>query len=584
MTFTDRDLLLLAIALPLLIAFFIVRYARRRRRVAAALAESRLLARIGGGGLHTFPWLRAVLLVSAAVTLGLAAAGPRWGLREIAAQSRSRNVVFAIDISKSMLVRDVQPSRLERARLLARRALRELTTDRLGLVVFAGRAYILSPLTTDHGALALYVDALDPEMVSQGGSSLASALSQATDLARGPSGRASNAAVVLISDGEALEEQNDIAQAAARAARFGIVVHTVGVGTAHGGRIPEIEPGTRRVLGYKQDPYGNTVVSKLEEQVLQSVAQETGGRYFNLETAGSTSALLRQLRELERTGGQSASRTERKDQTIWFIAAALALLFLDVLLARGATQRAVSLMNQNQRVRIAAIITVALGLGFGIGVFEKANRLYRAGKYEEAVRLYRQALREGEDSPELRYNLGTALVQLGKFDEADEHLQQAVRARNADVRQRAHFNTGYRSLVTGRNGGEGATERLAAAIESYKHALRLNPRDVDAKWNLEMALREQEKQQQSPQQNQNQPQNQGGGGQDQNRARSGGAGSNQSQSPSGQGTDQGQNMQQRPMSQEQADRILSAIEQDERQLTREKLRKGQRRTAVARDW
>jgi tetratricopeptide (TPR) repeat protein len=193
-------------------------------------------------------------------------------------------------------------------------------------------------------------------------------------------------------------------------------------------------------------------------------------------------------------------------------------------------------------------------------------------------------LKGGVDTPELHYNLGTALLQLGREDEADQQLQLALRARDQQIRQRAYFNTGYRSLIQGRRGGEGANEKLDASIESYKRSLRLDPTDMDSKWNLELALREKEKQKKNPQGGQNNPQSQGSDDDQKNKGQSGAAGQNAGQASAGQGTNQGNEMQQRPMSREQADRILSAIEQDERQLTREKLRKGQRRTPVARDW
>src|SRR5690606_32462792 len=161
-------------ALPILrnappAAAFMLLYARRRRRVAQALGELSLLERLGGRGLAAFPWRRVLLVVPAAAALGFATLGPRWGTRDEVTESRSANVVLTMDISKSMLAPDVAPDRLERARLLARRIVREMRTDRIGLVVFAGRAYVLSPLTTDHGALDLYLDALDPQIVSQGG-------------------------------------------------------------------------------------------------------------------------------------------------------------------------------------------------------------------------------------------------------------------------------------------------------------------------------------------------------------------------------------------------------------------------------
>ena len=165
MTFDRPDLLWLAVLLPVATVAFLLLYARRRRRVAQALGDASLLERLGGRGLAAFPWRRLLLVVPAAAALGFAALGPRWGTREGVTESRSANVVLAMDISKSMLAPDVTPDRLERARLLARRIVREMRTDRIGLVVFAGRAYVLSPLTTDHGALDL-VSQVGPQIPS----------------------------------------------------------------------------------------------------------------------------------------------------------------------------------------------------------------------------------------------------------------------------------------------------------------------------------------------------------------------------------------------------------------------------------
>ncbi|MFS8637458.1 MAG: VWA domain-containing protein, partial [Gemmatimonadota bacterium] len=244
MSFARPDLLWLAFALPLLFGAAIWAYARRRRRVAALLGDDALLRRLGVDDLRRFPTTRLILVGLAGLALGLAAAGPQWGRQVVETQNRAVDLVLAVDVSKSMWAQDLSPDRLERARLLARRLLRELRGDRIGLVAFAGRAYVLSPLTTDHAALQLYLDALDPGIVSQGGSSLASALRQATDLVRGHEETRSNRAVVLVTDGEALEEQDEVIAAAGRAAAAGVVVFTVGVGTPGGAPVPERDPVT----------------------------------------------------------------------------------------------------------------------------------------------------------------------------------------------------------------------------------------------------------------------------------------------------------------------------------------------------
>ncbi len=328
----------LALALPVWVGVGVWLWTRRRRRVARSLGSAALLARLGAGDLGRLPWGRLVLLALAAVALGVAAAGPRWGLESVEEQTASADLVLALDVSKSMLARDVAPNRLERERVLARRVLRELPADRIGLVAFAGRAYVLAPMTVDHGALQLYLDALDPEIVSQGGSSLAAAVRQATDLARGRED-AGRGAVLLVTDGEALEEEEAVLDAAERAARVGITVHAVGVGTPEGSPIPATGADDA-VEGYKRGPDGEIVISRLGEPLLRRVAEITGGRYHRLGEAGATDGILRTLRGLERTEADSRRRVREKERYGWFVLVALLLLLADgTLAARRSVRR-----------------------------------------------------------------------------------------------------------------------------------------------------------------------------------------------------------------------------------------------------
>ncbi len=338
MTFDHPDLLGLALALPALVTLGVWGYVRRRRRALAALGDPAVVARLGAAGLDRFAAGRLALVAIAGAALGLAAAGPRWGLVAVQEERRALDLVLAMDVSRSMLATDVEPSRLERARVLARRLLRELPGDRIGLVAFAGRAYVLSPLTIDHGALGLYLDALGPEIVSQGGSSLAAALRQAGDLARQP-GEGVPGTVVLVTDGEALEERSAVESAARRARQLGVTVHAVGVGTPAGAPVPERDPITEEATGYMRGPDGEIVISRLEEGLLRSVTERTGGRYVRMGRPGATEGLLAALRGLEREQVRGEERIERRARYGWFLALALALLAVDAVLARRAAAR-----------------------------------------------------------------------------------------------------------------------------------------------------------------------------------------------------------------------------------------------------
>jgi Ca-activated chloride channel homolog len=354
-TLDHPALLWLALLLPVLVGLGVIGYARRRRRALRSLGDARMMARLGAGDLRAFPTRRFVLLLIAAAGLGVAAAGPRWGVISVADQSPSLNLVLALDVSKSMLARDAQPSRLDQERTLARRLLRELPSDRIGLVAFAGRAHTLSPMTVDHGALELYLDALDPGIVSYGGSSLSAALRQATDLATTPETRPG--VIVLVSDGEALEDESAVLAAAQRAAEQGVVVHTVGVGTSEGAPVPELDPQTDTMTGYKRGPDGEIVVSHLNEDLLRRVASRTGGRYFRLGRAGASDRLVSLLKGLDREEGATNRRVERHTRYEWFAALALVLLLLDAVLARRAETPDIGNTASNEREEDARAVS-----------------------------------------------------------------------------------------------------------------------------------------------------------------------------------------------------------------------------------
>jgi Ca-activated chloride channel homolog len=223
------------------------------------------------------------------------------------------------------------------------------------------------------------------------------------------------------------------------------------------------------------------------------------------------------------------------------------------------------------------LLMVVLTTGAVFGGLERGNRLYRAGQYAEAVEAYRSALGTRADGPVLRYNLGTALLQLGNFAEAEEHLRGALDRVDPQQRGLVHYNLGQRFLRDARASEDPAAAAALydAAVESYRQALRLQPRDMDAKWNYELALRERDEQESSgsgdDEEDPDQDPQEGGEG--------AGAGSpGRDRKPEAGAGDHA------PMTQEQAERLLSAIEEEERQLLGDRLRQGSQERPPARDW
>jgi Ca-activated chloride channel family protein len=340
--FARPALLALAAVLPLLVLLGVALHVRRRRRVARALGDAGLVRRLVGQDLARIPWLRGPAVVLAAAALGIAAAGPRWGVEPGAEPARAADAVLVLDASNSMLVQDVAPDRLEVERRVARRLLDAMEGRRVGLVVFAGKGYVLSPLTSDRGVLDLYLDNLSTGIVTQSGTSLSSAIRYAAGLlarAHEP-GRAGT--VVVISDGDALEERADVLAAAADAARVGVSVATVGVGTAAGGPVPNLDPNTGRANGFKHDLDGSVAHSALGADLLREVARRTGGAYVDAAASPDPTAQVmaavgnRPSAGRRGAGDADGSGAEAADRAWWFIAAALALLALDALAgARG---------------------------------------------------------------------------------------------------------------------------------------------------------------------------------------------------------------------------------------------------------
>jgi Ca-activated chloride channel homolog len=229
-----------------------------------------------------------------------------------------------------MLVRDAEPSRLAWARTTALALVRELGDVPVGIVVFAGRAYALSPPTRDAGAVGLYLDALDPQMITQTGSALSGALRQGVGLLL--AGEAEGGVMVLISDGNTADDPAELEAAVDLARRGQVPVIAVGVGTARGGPVPDLDPVTGERLGYKREADGQVVESHLAEEVLEAIAAGTGGSYLPAVRAPAArlAALVR-----SGSGRGGGTRMEGPPRFAWFAGLALLLLVCEGALWRG---------------------------------------------------------------------------------------------------------------------------------------------------------------------------------------------------------------------------------------------------------
>lgn len=466
MSFDSIPLLVLA-PLEALAVGLLAWLVRRARLRATALWVPAITAAAGRTGR-----LAPLLIGSAALLATVGAAGPRWGQTVSEMQGRALNLGIGIDISKSMLAEDVAPSRLQRATREAQRLVQDARGDRLALLAFAGRSYILTPLTLDDAAVSLQLDALDPEIASEGGTELADVLVQGRELL---SAAAEGGAKVLVvfTDGET----HDSVAAAVNAARAlksaDVTLILVGEGDTLPARIP-LRDDSGVLLGYKTDLEGRMVRTWRRDDVLRAVTDAAGGLLVSGSASDQAGAVHRVVAGLERTATRERRREDLTPRGWLFGLGALALLGLQGVLRRGPTLALLAL------TLLPAAAARAQRPSAG-------DRLLRRGDTSgAAVAFAREAARRGSADTAL-FNAGTAALARRQYAAAAQWLAAGGRSLDPELRFRALYNLGLTALVQAPRDSAKRAELLDEAARRFREALLLRPDSRDAKWNLELA-------------------------------------------------------------------------------------------------
>lgn len=460
---------------------------RRRRALTAFAGRGSELASISEARRR----VKLVLVLAALTAAVLALAGPYVDVVEREVVQRGVDVVVALDVSQSMGVRDVAPDRLRAAKDFVHRLGHELTQSRVSLVLFAGVAVQRYPFTADPAVLGEALESIGGFKPQEGGSSLAAALEAALG-AFAPDARNSerSKAIVLIGDGE---DTTGVVPDLEGLRASNTRLFTIGVGTSAGGPVPSYDR-FGRFDKYLQHFDGRQIVSRLDEDTLRTLAEGTGGRYFRLESGLATvSSLVTELRRLDATqleGTEGGSIPDDRYQIL--LALAVAALVIEGSISdrrRMPRPRSLRAPRVRQRLRIprpalgrthlsAVVAASALALSACAEVAaNEADRMYLAGDHSGALVRYRQLITEEPELVELRVNAGNALHQLGEYAAANEEYAYAVREGTPGIAAVAHHQTGNTLFRLG---------QLEEALEAYKDALRLDPDDRDAKFNIEI--------------------------------------------------------------------------------------------------
>jgi Ca-activated chloride channel family protein len=525
--------------------------ARRDRANLARFGEPPLVAGLVDPA-HTRDGVRAILSAAALVLLIVAAARPQLGSKLAEVKRRGNDVFIAMDVSASMLAEDEKPSRLVKARRSLGLLVNQLKGDRVGIIAFAGEAFLVCPLTLDADAARLFLEYSGPDAAPVPGTSLGAVVRRAMKhLVRESRARK---VLVVLTDGEDTAGSDPVG-AAREAKDFGLEIYAIGIGTPQGDVIRTRDAGGA-VTGFKKDEKGGTVLSRLDEATLSEMSRLTGGRYYR---GSSSDAEIYELADLVSSGGgqllSSRGYLVREDRYQFPLLPAILLLMAELLVARrrgflAAAARELSASLARLRTLLpgsAAVLALVLLPSAGRADLKshlnKGNSLLMKGDIEGARQEYFSAQAEAPDAPEPPYNTGNTYLYEGKLEDALKSFSDAqARARNPQLRSFIAYNRGWALARLGRN---------PEAIEAFKECLRLSPADEDAKFNIEY-LKAGRK-----------PKQQGGQGQ-----------------PKPQ-----QGQQQQKLSKEDAERVMEMVRDQERKAREARARQGgDRKAPGGKDW
>lgn len=467
---------------------------RAREENLSKLVAARLRPRLAANVSIARRRLRFLFLLFGFAAVLIALARPQWGFTMIEAKRKGRDVLFVIDTSRSMLADDIKPNRLARAKLAAQDLLAELKGDRVGVIAFAGTAFLQAPLTTDHTAILAAIKELDTDIIPQGGSNLAGAITAARD-AFGK-GESENRALVIFSDGEELDAD---AKKIIDELKGQVRIFSVGIGTPEGALIP-VRSG-KGGTEFVKDAEGNVVRSRLDEGRLRDVAEATEGFYVHLVSGrAEMQTILRdglgKMTEHEIDARLSRQPIERYQ---WPLSVALVLLGI------------AALMGERRRVagaQATALLLIGLPVlgeakNQGVEAFERKD--YPGARTEFDRQLARQP-----DRAEMQFNVGSAAYKQGDFDTALGAFSHAVTSPDPALRGKAAYNLGNTLFQRGvrQQEKEARKTEWKNAIQHYDEALKVDPKNADAIYNRDLVLKLLEEQEKQQKQEQDQKQDQ----------------------------------------------------------------------------
>ena len=485
---------------------------RVKQKLILQFIRARLLGNLTVGVSPRRQVLRFGLLAAALAGALLALARPQWGFAWEESKQKGLDIIIAMDTSRSMLAQDVAPNRLEKAKLAAFDLMREAKSDRLGLVVFAGTAFLQSPLTLDDQAFRQGLEAVNIGIIPQGGTALSAAIH--TSIEAFEKNNDNHKVLVLFTDGEDHDADTETMAAAKDAAEAAMHIFTIGVGTPAGEllRVKD-EQGNS---SFVKDDDGNVVKSRLNQTLLQQIATTANGFYLPLQGANPMETLYaRGLAPLPKSESTTRLTKVYRERYHWFLAFAVICLVLEFLLPESPrrSRRSENVSSparaalQTAAVALCFLLTALAGQASPSGAFSD----YQSGDYKAAFDEYSRLSAQNTNDYRLHYDAGAAAYRSKQLEKAEKQFNDTLGspavAPYLPTQEHTYYNLGNTEYRLGEplTEPDKKKERWQQAIDSYTHALRLNTNDLDARNNLQFVKRKLEelKQQQQQQKKQN---------------------------------------------------------------------------------
>ena len=546
----DHPLYLWLLLLIPILAIIYLAWARKRKKRMLKFGDLNLLRQLSPSYSKYRPFVKFLLMEFTLALMIIMLARPQMGTKSSTDKRKGIEAIIAMDISNSMLAEDVAPSRLEKSKMMEENLVNNFSEDRIGLIVFAGDAYVQLPITADYVSAKMFLNNIDPSLIGTQGTDIGEAL----DLAMHSFSQDTKTgkAIIVITDGE--DHEGNAEKMAKKASNMGIRVFILGIGSSSGAPIP---------LGdgeYLKDSKGNTVMTRLNEFMCRQIASAGDGLYLHIDNNFAAEKRLNtELGKMQKgnLGGTVYSEFDDQFQAVAVLIILLLIIETMILEVKNPILGKRNIFHKDPKNKVVAVIILLIMTlpTFAQGdrqLIRDGNKFFHKRNYSQAETNYRKALSKNAHNGTALFNLGCALQAQNKDSQAIQQYNQAVKVEHNSLRRASssyNLGTVYQKL-----------KDYDKAIEAYKNALRDNPKHDNARYNLSFCMKQKHKQQQNQDKNQNQ-------NKDKNKKR-------QKKSPPKDDKKKQQNNDEK-LSKDNAEQLLNAAMQEEK-ATQKRLKKAMR--------